>query len=510
MKNNYLHFLLLIAAVFFLTVDVNAQNADKKWGIGFYTGFHNYKGDMADDFWDFSSINEPFISSATLGRYLDPSFDAVLRLSYFNVKSEWKSGGYLDDWIFSSTVNLKYKFNNGYLFKEDAIISPFLVGGIGYINADTKGRYKGKYRIFNFKKEYRNVNFHYGGGLNIRVSDAVSIILETGIYYPLNDRYDGFKNKKYTELYNDKFLHNAIGVVFSFGNSSDSDGDGVGDNRDNCPDTPSGVQVDKQGCPVDTDADGVPDYMDECPMLAGIEILKGCPDSDGDGVADKDDKCPDVKGEVQFKGCPDSDGDGVQDSEDECPDVKGLKELKGCPDSDGDGVKDSDDKCPQTKSGYKVDTNGCPLDDDNDGVVNEEDRCPNQAGSAKNYGCPEIKKEVKEKLSFVAKNVNFESGKITLTNYSKQKLSEVIKIMDDHSAYSLKISGYTDSRGKDDMNLKLSEERAQATKNYLISKGISSKRISAKGFGEANPIADNKTSRGRALNRRVEFELFIK
>ena len=61
-----------------------------------------------------------------------------------------------------------------------------------------------------------------------------------------------------------------------------------------CPNTPAGVAVDANGCPIDTDGDGVADYMDDCPTVAGLTSLKGCPDADGDGVADKDDKCPDT------------------------------------------------------------------------------------------------------------------------------------------------------------------------------------------------------------------------
>jgi hypothetical protein len=70
--------------------------------------------------------------------------------------------------------------------------------------------------------------------------------------------------------------------------------DGVSDNKDKCPDTPSGVAVDANGCPVDSDGDGVADYNDDCPTVAGLTSLKGCPDADSDGVADKNDKCPDT------------------------------------------------------------------------------------------------------------------------------------------------------------------------------------------------------------------------
>jgi OOP family OmpA-OmpF porin len=91
-------------------------------------------------------------------------------------------------------------------------------------------------------------------------------------------------------------------------NVMDSDGDGVPDDRDQCPNTPAGVAVDAVGCPLDTDGDGVPDYMDQCPGTpAGVEVnAQGCPlDSDGDGVPDYQDQCPDTPAgaEVNSLGC---------------------------------------------------------------------------------------------------------------------------------------------------------------------------------------------------------------
>ena len=87
--------------------------------------------------------------------------------------------------------------------------------------------------------------------------------------------------------------------------------------------------------------------------------MNGCPDSDGDGVADNEDLCPNVKGIKEYKGCPDTDGDGIIDSEDSCPTVKGILEMKGCPDSDGDGVADKDDNCPNVAG--PIENKGCPL-----------------------------------------------------------------------------------------------------------------------------------------------------
>ncbi|MFO7801668.1 MAG: OmpA family protein [Desulfovermiculus sp.] len=90
--------------------------------------------------------------------------------------------------------------------------------------------------------------------------------------------------------------------------AQDSDGDGVFDEKDECPNTPAGVEVDDVGCPVDSDGDGVADYMDECPNTpSGMQVNdQGCPDSDGDGVYDNIDQCPDTEAgvEVDDVGCP--------------------------------------------------------------------------------------------------------------------------------------------------------------------------------------------------------------
>ena len=111
-------------------------------------------------------------------------------------------------------------------------------------------------------------------------------------------------------------------------------------------------------------------------------------DSDGDGVPNASDQCPNTPGTVA--GCPDADGDGIRDSQDQCPTVAGVSDYSGCPipDSDGDGVLDPNDQCPN-QAGTAA-NNGCPAptDSDNDGVPDSIDQCPNQAGTAGNNGCP--------------------------------------------------------------------------------------------------------------------------
>jgi len=322
--------------------------------------------------------------------------------------------------------------------------------------------------------------------------------------------------------------------------SKDADGDGVKDKRDDCPDTPEGVIVDEHGCPVDADNDKIADYLDKCAMVPGLAKLNGCPDQDKDDIADKDDACPEVPGLARFQGCPDSDGDGIQDAMDKCPNMKGLDMFKGCPDSDNDGVDDandkcpntekgikvdatgcssdadndgiidSDDKCPDTPKGVKVDMKGCPADTDGDGIIDTNDKCPTTKGEGTPNGCPVIKEDVKKRLNFAARGIQFESGKATLKPTSNPLLDEVVSILKEYTDYNLVISGHTDNVGGDDMNMTLSQERVDAVKAYLLSKGVSPARLTATGYGETKPIATNDTEVGRSQNRRVELELILR
>ncbi len=264
--------------------------------------------------------------------------------------------------------------------------------------------------------------------------------------------------------------------------------------------------------PPDSDGDGVNDKDDKCPTVPGVKEYDGCPipDTDGDGINDKEDKCPTVAGTREYQGCPipDTDGDGINDKEDKCPTVAGTREYQGCPipDTDGDGINDKEDKCPTVAGVAKY--QGCPIpDSDGDGVNDEIDRCPNLAGSGDNNGCPVVSAEVKKRIEDGSKNILFITGSYTLSAKSYKTLDEEVKYMKDNPALKLVIDGHTDNVGSDEMNQKLSLNRANAVKDYFTSKGISESRITINGFGETMPIADNKTAAGRQKNRRVEMKM---
>lgn len=318
--------------------------------------------------------------------------------------------------------------------------------------------------------------------------DDASLRIESRVEEGFGDNGLGGENLTNTHL--------LLGVAWGAGAPpKDSDGDGVVDKKDRCPGTPAGATVDPKGCPSDTDGDGVFDGLDACPDTPkGWPVdAKGCPtDADGDGVADGADACPGTPrgATVDAKGCPqDSDQDGVYDGLDRCPGTpRGVKvDASGCPlDSDGDGVNDAADRCPNTPRGVGVDASGCPLPPP-----------PPPRKTAALF--------TETKKTLVLEGVTFETASAKLTPDSQRILDRVAESLVEWTEIRVEVGGHTDDRGAAAFNQKLSESRANAVRDYLASRGVDRSRMTAKGFGEASPVADNKTEAGRKQNRRVEL-----
>ena len=239
--------------------------------------------------------------------------------------------------------------------------------------------------------------------------------------------------------------------------------------------------------------------------------FRGCPDTDGDGIKDDEDACPDVAGPLVNQGCPDSDKDGIFDFLDDCPEQYGPKENKGCPwpDTDNDGLLDKDDDCPNLAGPIK--NKGCPYQDtDNDGVLDKDDDCPATAGPVSNKGCPVIEKEVEEILKTAFDDLEFETGKDIIKEVSIPSLTELAEVLKKKATWGLQIAGHTDNVGDDQKNMILSKKRAEAVKNFMISQGIDATRFNVLFFGETMPIASNDTPEGRQKNRRVEMKIIFK
>lgn len=251
--------------------------------------------------------------------------------------------------------------------------------------------------------------------------------------------------------------------------------------------------------PVDQDGDGVPDDIDACPALAGV------------ATADK-----------ATNGCPppaDADADGITDDVDACPQVKGVAnqdpKKNGCPppgDADGDGITDDVDACPNKAGVASTDPtkNGCPGDTDGDGINDEVDACPDEPGKPnvdpKENGCPVVhitKGEIK-----INEKIQFDTGKSKIKDVSGPLLDQIAQVMKDHPEIKkVEIQGHTDDQGRKFFNQQLSQARAAAVMKALEDRGVDNSRLTSKGFGQDEPIADNGTEEGRAKNRRVQFKI---
>jgi len=253
-------------------------------------------------------------------------------------------------------------------------------------------------------------------------------------------------------------------------------------------------------------------------------------DKDGDGYVDNQDTCPEqpenYNGYQDSDGCPDdpdSDGDMIPDSKDACEllpeDMDSYLDEDGCPDIDNDldGVVDEKDgeggKCknePEDPDGFQ-DEDGCPeLDNDSDEVPDKEDQCPLVPGvkHGTRPGCPAKKPTLvvvtKTEIK-ITQQIHFAFGKATIRPISYKVLDAVADVLKENPKIKLEVQGHTDNVGSAYYNKRLSQQRADSVRSYLIRKGIESYRLTAKGYGLEKPLVPNTSDRNRALNRRVQF-----
>jgi outer membrane protein OmpA-like peptidoglycan-associated protein len=461
---------ILFAMLIVFAINMQAQDEDNPWAITIGTNAVDFfptnhpsiisaNGDSAGWLDEFGNARDHYnfasspISRVHVGKYIGDGFSLGGAVS-FNQITQVGEMSVPEDIYIGLDMDIRYDLNNA--FGDTKWFDPYATFGGGYtfIDKDGAGTLNGGL----------GANFWLAENLGLNVSST------------------------YKHTFDDTYLlphfQHALGLIFKFG-GKDTDGDGIYDKRDACPET-FGLEA-FNGCP-DTDGDGIKDSEDDCPNTAGLAELNGCPDVDGDGIADKDDACPDVKGTKANNGCPDTDGDGVIDKNDDCPKEVGPKENKGCPwpDTDGDGILDKDDNCPKV------------------------------AGVAANNGCPVIvevkevvviKAEDQAKLDAYAKTIYFNSGKATFKPNVRPKLDAIYEIMVLYPDAKFLIEGHTDSVGSATLNKKLSQRRADAVRKYLIKKGLGDDRLTSVGLGEDYPIDTNKTAKGRANNRRVEIKL---
>src|SRR5665648_809581 len=256
-------FLLLIVA---FSASNNAQTSDKKWGIGAALGAYG-------------TINQGGIGLIPegyfLSRYLNPRFDLLFQgdLGYF-LSTDRSNLDFANGFL-----NLRYK-----LVDESKNFRPYLYAGPGFLANNKES----------------GLNFDIGLGGKYYISPRTAFYMEAGYIHGIETTTTAGLPER------ESYWKTTIGIELAFGKTKDTDMDGVSDNKDKCPNTPTGVAVDEEGCPVD-DGDGITNSADICPNTPkGYKVdASGCPfDTDKDGVIDEDDACPTFAGPENNKGCP--------------------------------------------------------------------------------------------------------------------------------------------------------------------------------------------------------------
>jgi outer membrane protein OmpA-like peptidoglycan-associated protein len=238
---------------------------------------------------------------------------------------------------------------------------------------------------------------------------------------------------------------------------ADADADGVADPDDKCFNTPRGVIVDRNGCPVDSDSDGVPDGLDDCPGTPAL-----------------------AAGQVDIFGCP--------------------------VDSDFDGIPDYRDTCPHNPVGADIDDAGCPVDSDSDGVPDGLDDCPfTLVGvDVDKYGCIDLSTFAQPMVL----NIDYIPGSFEVDPNNLERLKRLAGVLRFVTDLKLEVNGYTDNIGTTQANAELSLKRARRVRDYLVTYGVDTNRITANGRGETDFIDSNQTAEGRARNRRIEIVFY--
>jgi OOP family OmpA-OmpF porin len=396
----------------------------------------------------FRAIDDSFAGfQVSGGRNISDHVSLEALLGYSDIAGYCEPGDcYPDQQILDISVNLL-----GY-YDRDARFAPYALAGVGYQSADAD---EGPQYV-RFTGKGSNPTATFGLGLLWRMGESrYSIRVE----HRARVAFDGYKNLT------DQL--STFGLQYDFGKrrdagvpaptNVDTDGDGVLDMWDACADTPRGVAVTSRGCPIEN--------IDRA-------------DDDQDRVLNSVDECPDTP-----LGTP--------------------VDQRGCSqDSDMDGVPTDKDRCPNSRMGAEVNIYGCENDNDKDGVPDHRDSCLFTRPGVRTdvRGC-----EIKDIISLPG--VNFETGEDILIFGTEYLLEEAANTLIKYPELQIEVAGHSDNVGDAKANEGLSERRAKTVRAILIRMGVAEERLTFKGYGETQPIGDNSTAEGRAINRRVELRL---
>lgn len=429
--------LKLLALAPLLLVSLPAQADEGDWYVAPSIVWFNDDPDRA--------LDESLAGAqVTVGRNLTQTLSLEGLLGYYDIKAWCIPGDCYPD-----QKHLEFSANLLAFYNRDATFAPYILLGVGYLGVDAD---EGPQYVRNTGSDNRPTA-SVGLGLKWQLGQSnYSIRGEYRSRLAFGDPSD----------LNDQLL--TLGVQYNFGGRP-----AVNANEN-----------------VDTDGDGVLDIWDECPNTkAGVEVTsRGCELNN----LDRDD-----------------DQDRINNNVDQCPNtpIGVAVDRVGCSlDSDMDGVTTGQDRCPASRAGADVDIYGCENDEDNDGVVDHRDDCLGTRAGARTdvKGC-----EIKDIISLPG--VSFETGSDALLPGIEYLLQAAADTLKKHPDLQIEVAGHSDNTGDANMNIGLSMRRAKTVRNFLIRYGVEESRLTFKGYGDAQPIADNSTAEGRATNRRVELRL---
>ncbi|MCB0750238.1 MAG: OmpA family protein [Ignavibacteriae bacterium] len=376
-----------------------------------------------------------------------------------------------------------------YSYSLSDVVCPFIsIGGSYNWYAFESKNIKSEFFDYSNGGEENSIGYDIDAGVKFNVAEGIGLMASFGYHQVANDNIDAIKIGDYQDF----FVTAKLGLIVNlYSEPVDTDGDGIIDEKDGCPD-------------VAEDFDG---YLDD----------DGCPDNDNDldGVLDKDDLCPNLKEDI----------DGFED-EDGCPDE----------DNDNDRIKDVDDECPNLKEDYDgfEDNDGCPeVDNDQDGIIDSLDGCPNVAETFNGYmdddGCPDelpkviIKEappketpkkrteEIKPKDNASDAPTQFQLlGESTFVSNSAQikssaysRLNEIAETLKKYPTTRWKIEAHIDKQNSALEAATITKQQADAVLNYFISRGLSGANFQTIGAGDSSPVSSNSSVYGRMKNRRI-------
>lgn len=386
---------------------------------------------------------------------------------------------------------LNYYFFVGYsvmsFFPKEVEDSPSLEGGKIAAYPD-------------WKDESNFANYWTGGvGIDFFISKKFSIGVQLAFRNTENDLLDGYAqiDENGNKTFADKIIESGFKLSTYLFADEDLDNDGISNDDERA----YGLNPYSS----DTDNDGINDFEE-------VNTYKTNPlstDSDKDGVSDGDE----ILLHKTNPSKPDTDDDGLIDIDEVLVYMTNPREK----DSDMDGITD--------KVEIVTGTNPLSPDTDGDTFKDIDDRCPLLAGYNTADGCPQKlensvdtviirdtvireKITIQEGQSYTPFGINFETALATIKPESEVILDDVVLWLKKNPSIIIEIRGHTDSSGTNEINKALSELRAMEVMKYLATHGIPQERMNAVGYGSSKPIASNKTEKGKARNRRIEF--FVK